>query len=58
MFTTRVVVNASWYQLVPHHKTTHATTKTNSFKLFFLLLKVLVVDELVVNTIGAPFSLA
>jgi hypothetical protein len=57
MFTTRVVVNASWYQLVPHHKTTHATTKTNSFKLFFLLL-VLVVDELVVNTIGAPFSFA
>ncbi len=38
-------------------KTTHATTKTNSFKLFFLLL-VLVVDELVVNTIGAPFSFA
>ena len=57
MFTTRVVVNASWYQLVPHHKTTHATTKTNRFKLFFLLL-VLVVDELVVNTIGAPFSFA
>ena len=57
IITTRVVVNASWYQLVPYIiKTTHATTKTNSFKLFFLLLKVLVVDELVVNTIGAPFS--